>query len=218
MARLDGDFRIRLSSIEATEVTRELIHVMADHGDRVCPHLHICLQSGSDAVLRRMRRRWSSRLFLDRCQLVREALDQPAFTTDVLIGFPGETDEDFERTCEVVRAAQFSKIHAFPFSPRRGTVAADMPDRITKQVKAERRKHLAAIERELRAEYFGSLVGSQLRVLVEGPSDDRADHVVGTSCRYAPVELQAPQRTIGALLNVVANHSVAGDRIWGQTV
>ncbi len=218
IARLDGDFRLRLSSIEATEVTRELIRVMADHGDKVCPHLHLCLQSGSDAVLRRMRRRWSSRLFLDRCQLVRETLDRPAFTTDVLIGFPGETDEDFEQTCRVVRAAQFSKIHAFPFSPRRGTPAADMPDRVTKQVKSERRKHLAAIERELRAEYFGSLVGSQLRVLVEGPSDDRTDHVVGTSCRYAPVELLAPQRTIGALLNVVASHSVADDRIWAQTV
>jgi threonylcarbamoyladenosine tRNA methylthiotransferase MtaB len=218
IARLDGDFRIRLSSIEATEVTRELIRVMAEHGDRVCPHLHICLQSGSDTVLRRMRRRWSSRLFLDRCQLVREALDQPAFTTDVLIGFPGETDEDFEQTCRVVRAAGFSKIHAFPFSPRRGTPAAEMPDRVPKLVKTERRKRLAAIERELRAEYFGSLVGAKLRVLVEGPSDDRAGHVVGTSCRYAPVEFQASQRTIGALLNVVASHSVEDQRIWAQTL
>ncbi len=218
IARLDGDFRIRLSSIEATEVTRELIRVMADHGDRVCPHLHICLQSGSDAVLRRMRRRWSSRLFLDRCQLVREALDRPAFTTDVLVGFPGETDRDFEQTCRVVREAGFSKIHTFPFSPRRGTPAADMPDRITKQVKSERRKHLAVIERELRAEYFGSLIGSELRVLVEGPSDGRAGHVEGTSCRYAPVELLALRPTIGTLLDVVATDLVDGDRIWARTV
>ena len=99
LARLPGEFRLRLSSIEATETTRELIAVMGEYADKVCPHLHICLQSGSDAVLRRMRRRWGAQRFLDCCQYVKEALDRPALTTDVLVGFPGETDADFEQTC-----------------------------------------------------------------------------------------------------------------------
>jgi threonylcarbamoyladenosine tRNA methylthiotransferase MtaB len=118
-----GRVRIRLSSIEATEVTRELIGVMAEFPERVAPHLHICLQSGSDAVLRRMRRRWGSRLFIDRCRLLRETLDNPAITTDVIVGFPGETDDDFAATLRVSRDCGFSKIHIFQFSPRKGTPA-----------------------------------------------------------------------------------------------
>src|SRR6185312_2064442 len=102
IARMPGDFRVRLSSIEATEVTRELIQVMADHPARICPHLHISLQSGSDQVLRRMRRRWGAQRVIDRVRLAQEALDQPAITTDIIVGFPGETDEDFAATCHVV--------------------------------------------------------------------------------------------------------------------
>jgi threonylcarbamoyladenosine tRNA methylthiotransferase MtaB len=186
---------------------------MSDYGDKICPHLHICLQSGSDNVLRRMKRRWSSRLFLDRCRMVREALDRPALTTDVMVGFPGETEEDFQQTCQLVREVGFSKIHCFPFSPRRGTAAADMPDRITKQVKTERGKRLAAIEREVRGDYFRSLLGSELQVLVEAASRTRQDRVVGTSCRYAPVELAATQATAGTLVGAVARRLVDGQRI-----
>ena len=119
IANLDGDFRIRLSSIEATEMTRELIQVMATYQEKICPHLHICLQSGSDRVLRRMKRRWSTRTFQQRCELIHDALDQPALTTDIIVGFPGETDSDFEASCQLVREIGFSKIHAFPFSLRR---------------------------------------------------------------------------------------------------
>ena len=132
---MPGDFRIRLSSIEATEVTRELLAVMAEYPERIAPHLHICLQSGSDAVLRRMRRRWSSRMFVDRCHLVRETLDHPAITTDIIVGFPGETEADFEATCRVSRECGFSKIHIFPFSARKGTPAAEMSDIVRRQSK-----------------------------------------------------------------------------------
>src|SRR5207253_2615425 len=186
IANLPGDFRIRLSSIEATEVTRELIDCMAEHPRRIAPHLHICLQSGSDAVLRRMRRRWSSRMFIDRCHLVRESLDNPAITTDIIVGFPGETEADFEATCGVSRDCGFSKIHIFPFSPRKGTPAAAMSDMIAPQVKAERCERLAELEQELRRDYFRSLIGRQLTVLVEGRSENTPGNWIGTSCRYAP--------------------------------
>jgi threonylcarbamoyladenosine tRNA methylthiotransferase MtaB len=205
IALLPGEFRIRLSSIEATEVTRELIGVMAEFPERIAPHLHICLQSGSDAVLRRMRRRWGSRLFVDRCRLVRESLDNPAITTDVIVGFPGETDADFEATCRVSRDCGFSKIHIFPFSPRKGTPAAEMPDIVAPQIKAERCERLAEVERELRGAYFQSLVGRRLTVLVEGPSDHAPGAWAGTSCRYAPVELALDAPSIpGTLVSALA--------------
>lgn len=214
LASLEGDFRIRLSSIEATEVTRELIRVMAENPDRVCPHLHISMQSGSDDVLRRMRRRWGSRRFIDRCMLVKESLDRPAITTDIIVGFPGETDEHFEQTCAAAREIGFSKIHVFPFSRRKGTPAFDMPDQITKAVKSQRRQQLAELERETRDRYFRSLAGRRLRVLVESPAE--ADGFVqGTSCRYAPVVLQGSTDTSGQLIDVVAGQ-VSDERIEGQ--
>src|SRR3954462_14447069 len=132
LAELPGDFRIRLSSIEATEVTRELIGVMADHPEKIAPHLHISMQSGSDSVLRRMHRRWGSQRFIDRCMLVKERLKLPAITTDIIVGFPGETDAEFGETIATAREVGFSKIHIFPFSPRRGTPAATMPKQVAK--------------------------------------------------------------------------------------
>jgi len=214
IARLEGDFRVRLSSIEATEVTRELIAVIAEHPHKVCPHLHISLQSGSDAVLRRMRRRWGSRRFVDRCRLVRETLDRPALTTDIIVGFPGETDADFEATCRVAEEVGFSKIHIFPFSPRRGTSAAEMPDQVPPPLKAERARRLAALEGELRARYFHSLQGMTLRVLVEGLLPQRPGHVSGTSCRYAPVELAAGPDAVWQFVTVKAAE-IAEGRIQG---
>ncbi|MEO1495828.1 MAG: tRNA (N(6)-L-threonylcarbamoyladenosine(37)-C(2))-methylthiotransferase MtaB [Planctomycetota bacterium] len=208
LAELPGDFRVRLSSIEATEVTRELIDVMADHPQKVAPHLHISMQSGSDSVLRRMRRRWGSKRFVDRCDLLRERLDQPAITTDVIVGFPGETEAEFQETLATCRAAGFSKIHVFPFSRRRGTPAWEMSDQVTKQEKAERVDRLQEVEAELRDAYYGSLIGRRLRVLVETPLGE--GRYVGTSCRYAPVELLGGGSTKGTFAEVTPNELVDG--------
>ena len=205
IVQIEGDFRVRLSSIEATEVTRELIEVMQQYPDRICPHLHVCLQSGSDAILRKMKRRWSSQLFVDRCQLVREALDEPAFTTDVIVGFPGETAADFAATCQISEQVGFSKIHIFPFSARRGTPAAEMTDVVTKQVKKERRLQLAEIERQQREQYFQRLLGRPLQVLVESAATDQPGWLRGTSARYVPVKLPGPTNWIGQLISVEAN-------------
>ncbi len=189
IAGLPGDFRVRLSSIEATEVTRELIAVMAAYPQKVCPHLHVSLQSGSDVVLRRMHRRWGTKRIIERCRLVQETLDRPALTTDVIVGFPGESDADFAATCRVVREIGFSKMHIFPFSPRHGTPAADMRDQISPPIKAVRLEQLATLETELRDAYYQSLRGMQLRVLIESPVENRPGCMLGTACRYAPVEL-----------------------------
>ena len=210
IAELPGDFRVRLSSIEATEVTRELIGVMADYGEKICPHLHISMQSGSDSVLRRMRRRWGSRRFVDRCQLFAERIDQPAITTDIIVGFPGETNAEFQQTCDVARQVGFSKIHIFPFSARRGTPAADMPGQLPKKVKQQRSRELGRLETELREKYFSSLAGKRLRVLVESPLEDDPALAVGTSCRYAPVEVPSDRAACGQFVDIVAGPIQAG--------
>lgn len=212
---LPGDFRLRLSSIEVTEVTRELIDVMRAHPDRICPHLHISMQSGADDVLRRMRRRWGAQRFLDRCLMVRETLDQPALTTDVIVGFPGETEDDFAATCRVVEQVGFSKLHIFPFSARRGTDAALMSDQIAEPIKAERCERLAALGVTLRDRYHHSLLGRRLRVLVESPSPDRAGQMLGTSCRYAPVELQGAVAERRQFVEVTAT-AVQGPHLLGE--
>ncbi|QEG43697.1 tRNA (N(6)-L-threonylcarbamoyladenosine(37)-C(2))-methylthiotransferase MtaB [Roseimaritima ulvae] len=223
LAELPGEFRIRLSSIEATEVTRELIGVLREFPQRIVPHMHVCLQSGSDSVLRRMRRRWGTKMFLDRCEMLREALDNPALTTDVIVGFPGESDEEFEQTMETCRQARFSKVHVFPYSQRRGTPAAEYEDQVDKGVQAERVARLIELETQLREDYFQTLIGRRVQLLVEtargffatgteigtgiGSSSNAApssEYVMrGTSCRYAPVEVFAAEPSPpGTLLDV----------------
>lgn len=189
LAELPGEFRLRLSSIEATEVTRELLEVMAAHPRRVCPHLHIPLQSGSDAVLRRMRRRGGVQRFIDRCQLAQSLLDQPALTSDVIVGFPGETEDDFEATCRVIEAVGFSQLHRFPFSPRHGTPAAELPDRVAPATKSQRMAQLEDLERRLRRDFARRLTGHELEVLIEGRLPQAGAGRLGTACRYLTVEL-----------------------------
>ena len=180
ICRRTTHLRVRLSSIEATEVTRELIDVMAEHAERVCPHLHVCLQSGSDRILRLMRRRWCSKRIIDRCQLVAQRLSLPAFTTDVIVGFPGETAADFAATERVCRQIGFAKLHVFPFSPRRGTAAAEMSEQVDGNLKAARVDQLLELDCELRQDYLERLVGSEITVMAEQQVEGRW---VGTSCR-----------------------------------
>jgi threonylcarbamoyladenosine tRNA methylthiotransferase MtaB len=157
-----------------------------------------------------MRRRWGARRYLDRCRLVQQSLDGPAITTDIIVGFPGETDAEFEQTCDLAREVGFSKIHIFPFSARRGTPAADMAQQIPGDVKRQRAAALAQLETQLRQRYFQSLRGRQLRVLIEAASAPAATTLIGTSCRYAPVEIDGPMSLIGRFVDVTAGDVVDG--------
>jgi threonylcarbamoyladenosine tRNA methylthiotransferase MtaB len=212
---LDGRFRLRISSFEAVEVTPELLALMAERPDRICPHLHVSMQSGSDAVLERMQRRWASGRFVDQCARIRESLDNPALTTDVIVGFPGESDADFEATCRVVDQIRFSKIHVFRFSPRQGTAAATMPDQVPGKIKRRRAAELAEIARRLRHRFLQGLLGRRLEVLVEAPASGRPGLLAGTSARYAPVELPCGEDRIGRLVCVTAG-AVLNGRILAE--
>jgi threonylcarbamoyladenosine tRNA methylthiotransferase MtaB len=209
-----GPFRVRLSSIEATEVTRELLNAMAAHPRRICPHLHVSMQSGSDGVLARMRRRWGVRRFVDRCRLAQATLDLPALTTDIIVGFPGETDAEFDETCRVVEELGFSKIHIFPFSPRRGTPAADMPGQVSPEVKADRVRRLRDLETRTRRRYYQRLVGRRLDVLVQSRAATPGN-IWGTACRYAAVELPGTMKWESDIVPTIIR-STDGDRVFGE--
>ncbi len=215
IAELDGEFRIRISSLDDAEVTPALIEAMADYPWRICPHLHLSMQSGSDRVLERMGRRGSVGQLIECCRELSAALDRPALGADVIVGFPGESDEDFAATCRAVAEVGFSKLHVFRFSPRPGTPAAGLPDRVPGPVQQRRAAELAELGQRLRLRYFQTLLGHPLQVLVEGALPDRPGMLLGTADRYAPVELSGPQDRVGRLVRVTAR-TVGRGRIQGE--
>ena len=150
IAELPGDFRVRLSSIEATEVTRELIDVMAEHPDKVARTCTFRCRAAATACCDACVAVGAASGSSIAARLLQERLDRPAITTDIIVGFPGETDAEFEETIAVSREVGFSKIHIFPFSPRRGTPAGEMPNQVPKHVQQERSRELAIVEAELR--------------------------------------------------------------------
>lgn len=194
--RIGGEWRMRLSSIEANEIDDDFIRAAADC-EHLCPQFHPALQSGSDAVLARMRRRYRIGRFLDKLERIRAVLPDVAFTTDVIVGFPGETEGEFEETLEACRRARFMKIHAFPFSARRGTPAAGMPQQVSPEVRKARMQRLAALERGLAVQYYATLLGRTLEVLVERDCEDRPGWVRGTDRHYVPVVLPGDLSDIG---------------------
>jgi threonylcarbamoyladenosine tRNA methylthiotransferase MtaB len=204
LARLPGEFRLRLSSLEATEVSDDLMRTLADYPERICPHLHLSLQSGSDRILALMQRRYRIARFLDRCAALRLRLDEPAFTTDIIVGFPTETDDDFARTVQALEEVGFSKIHIFPFSPRPGTPAATMRPAVPPQLIHERQTALQEIERRLARQYYQKLVGRALQMLVETPDPEIDGMMRGTACRYAPLRLRTILALAGRLVPVRA--------------
>ena len=197
--RIPGEWRMRLSSVEAAEINDDFISAAADC-EHLCPQFHPSLQSGSDTVLRRMRRRYYVHRFLEKIDRMRARLDRPAFTTDVIVGFPGETEAEFEETLATCRRAGFMKIQIFPFSARKGTPAATFAGQVPPEVRKERMQRLSALERQLARRYYESLIGSEVEVLAERESDERAGWVRGTDRRYVPVELPGPSDRIGTLV------------------
>lgn len=163
----DPACRFRISSIEPRDVDDDLIALLADAHGRVCRHLHLPLQAGSSKVLREMARPYDAAFFLDLVMRLREALPALSLSTDIIAGFPGETETEFEETLSLARVCGFSKIHAFPYSIRQGTPAAERRDQIAPDVKDERAARLRALAEELRRRDFARRVGSRELVLVE---------------------------------------------------
>jgi threonylcarbamoyladenosine tRNA methylthiotransferase MtaB len=180
-------WRLRLSSIEATEVEGAVLEAMVRHPERIAPHLHMPMQSGDDGVLAAMNRWYRAEEYLACCERIRAALDRPAFTADLLVGFPGEDEAAFARTVEAARRACFARMHVFPFSPRPGTAAAE-PARLGRPVAPaevrERRARLGEVAHELGLAYRRSLAGARDAIVLEGEA--------GLAGRYQRVQLAAP--------------------------
>jgi len=194
LASVPGLERLRLSSLEPGDVTEELLEVLASRTNCV-PHLHLPLQSGSEAILRRMNRQYTRNDYLAMIERVSRSLDRPAISTDIIVGFPGETEADFEATLDIAGQAAFCKIHAFPFSPREGTAASRwQADFIPAAVAQARVKRLAKLETEMSLHFRRRFVGRTERVIVEAsrPGDDDSCRPLlsGRSDRYFRVHFE----------------------------
>lgn len=194
-----ADFRLRISSLEAHEAGDDLLHIMAENRTRICPHLHLSMQSGSPTVHHRMNRPGTIEQYMDRCSAAKRILDSPALTTDIIVGFPGETEKEFLETCDVVRQIGFSKIHIFPFSARPGTPAAAMGDQIPAEEKHRRELFLAEIEREMHAKFVESLRGRKTRFLAERFHPE-TNTVTGTSEYYIQEEFPGTASMVGTFV------------------
>lgn len=163
---VDGIRRIRLGSLEPGIITEEFAEAIAAL-PKVCPHFHLSLQSGCDTVLERMNRRYRSEEYMEKCRLLRRVYDRPALTTDVIVGFPGETEEEFEASRAFVEEVNFFETHIFKYSRREGTRAAAMPDQIPEQEKTRRSHILLELNERRRQEYMESFLGEEKEVLLE---------------------------------------------------
>jgi len=199
--------RVRLSSLEPMDVEEALLAEIADH-PRLCHHLHLPLQSGDDAVLAAMGRSYTSGDFARLIERIRAAWPEAAVSTDLLVGFPGETDAQFRRTVEFAQEMRFSRVHVFPFSRRPGTRAAELPD-TPAAVKAARMEEMLAVADGLVHAYAESWVGRQVTVLFE--QRDRAGWLTGLTEHYGRLRTRGSQELVGRIVTLVPNSTEGGE-------
>ncbi|NPV70480.1 MAG: MiaB/RimO family radical SAM methylthiotransferase [Firmicutes bacterium] len=197
---VEGVERIRLSSVEPMDITPELVGEMGR--PKVCPHLHVPLQSGSDRILEAMNRGYTALEFIRLSDELRSSIPGLGFTTDVMVGFPGETDADFDLTCDVVKTAGFSRLHVFPFSARPGTAAARMGGQVPRAVKERRARSLIKIGKDLSLRFHEAMVGSRVTVLVEEGGEDRYAALEGLTGNYVRVWFDGPGTLKGEIVTV----------------
>ena len=186
MSKIEGLKRIRQSSIEITQINDKFIEELKNN-PKICNHIHIPLQSGSDEILRLMNRKYDLNYFFEKIEKIRSVRPDISITTDVIVGFPNETDELFLETLETCKKINFSKIHVFPYSERKGTKASLMSGKVSENVKHERVKKLMELSEKLEKEYYDKFKGKELDVLIEEVENDGVS--IGHTSNYLKVEL-----------------------------
>lgn len=201
--KVTGLKRLRISSIEASQLTDEVIDVLRN-SSKIVRHLHIPIQSGSNTVLKRMRRKYTMEFFAERLDRLREALPQLAITSDVIVGFPGETEEEFMDTYNFIRDHRFSELHVFPYSKRTGTPAARMEDQIDEEVKNERVHRLLELNDQLAKEYAADFEDEVLEVIPEEKYklDPESGLYEGYTDNYLKVVFPADESMVGKIVKV----------------
>lgn len=215
LIRVDGLERIRLSSIEGTEVSQELIDLIA-HSDKLCRHLHLPLQSGSNRVLEAMNRPYRVEEFRAMVERIRERIPKIAITTDVIVGFPRSSEEDFAATCEVVKDLEFSSVHVFKYSQREGTPAAEFEGQVHSKVKNERSERLRKIARNLARQYQKKFINTTQEVLLEERRDKQTNLLTGLTDNYLRVLAAGEDKLKGELVEVELR--AENDKLFGELV
>ncbi|NKE05153.1 tRNA (N(6)-L-threonylcarbamoyladenosine(37)-C(2))-methylthiotransferase MtaB [Mesobacillus selenatarsenatis] len=202
-AQVKGIKRLRISSIEASQITDEVIEVI-DQSNIIVRHLHIPLQSGSDTVLKRMRRKYTMEFFGERLDRLKEVLSGLAVTSDIIVGFPGETEEEFMETYNFIKKHQFSELHVFPYSKRTGTPAARMEDQVDEEVKNGRVHRLIELSNQLAKEYASQFENEVLEVIPEENYKEEPESglYVGYTDNYLKVVFPATEDMVGKIVKV----------------
>lgn len=196
--KISGIGRVRLGSLDPSLMTDRFVSRIAGL-ESLTPHFHLSLQSGSDRILALMKRKYNSRMALEGMERLRKVMPNVMFTTDIIVGFPGETDEDFEATVNFVKRAKFLSAHIFTYSKRSGTPAASMPDQIPESIKKERSARLIAIQNEIRNELLAKEIGNEYDVLFETQSRDSA---VGHTPSFIEVSVNSDRSLQGSINKV----------------
>lgn len=210
--QIPGIERLRLGSLEPRIVTREFAKELA-RLRTICPHFHLSLQSGCDATLKRMNRRYNAAEYQACCEILREEFDNPAITTDVIVGFPGETEEEFAETERFLKAIHFYEMHIFKYSRRAGTRAADMPDQVPEGTKSVRSDILLALEKQQSLEYRGRFLGTEEEILLEEPIEiDGTKYMMGHTRQYVkgavPYKEGLKNKTVKGIFTKALNEEV----------
>lgn len=198
---IDGLERIRFTTSHPRDVSDRLIAAMAEE-DKICEHLHVAMQAGSNAVLQRMNRRYTREDYLHVIERLRAAIPDVAISTDIIVGFPGETEQDFADTLDMVETIRFDSAFTFMFSPRSGTRAATMTDQLPREVKQRRLTELNRIQYTIASERNQHLLDQTVEVLVEGPSKNNPDFLSGRTRRNHVVIFPGEKELTGQLIHV----------------
>ncbi|MFA5283259.1 MAG: tRNA (N(6)-L-threonylcarbamoyladenosine(37)-C(2))-methylthiotransferase MtaB [Bacilli bacterium] len=196
-------YRLRISSIEESEIDDELLNILKAE-KRLANHFHVPLQSGSAAVLKRMHRKYTTSDFIDKIERIRKISPDIAITTDVIVGFPGETDEEFQETINLIKKINFSELHVFPFSSRSHTLASTMPNQVSPQIKKQRVDELLKISDELNRCYSKRFDGQKLEVLFEDFNQSEKKYRGHTS-NYLEIKISSPTNLCGKIVLVSYN-------------
>lgn len=184
VSKVSGIYRIRLGSLEPRIISESFAKALSNN-PKFCPQFHLSLQNGSDSVLKKMNRHYSASEYRERVDILKKYFDRPAITTDVIAGFPGESEDAFEESCDFLRSTGFAKIHVFPYSRRKGTVADKMPEQVPDEIKKKRAEKVSAIETAMRMEYRKSFIGEESTLLIERlVSINGKEYFTGYNTRY----------------------------------
>lgn len=200
---IEGVKRIRLGSLEPRIITEEFAQALGNM-PKICPHFHLSLQSGCDSVLKRMNRKYTTAEYEEGCRILRKYFNNPAITTDVIVGFPQETEDEFETTYEFVKRIHFYEMHVFKYSRRKGTVADKMDGQVDEKIKTQRSGRLLALEKEMSAAYRKESIGKTMQVLIEEKMNyNGTDYMAGYTKNYIRVLIPASDRMTEAAVNTI---------------